>query len=80
MFDRDFDPLALLDQVGRNQNVLNDNQEKLSIAIAQLTSRINEQQHTIDVLVNGLDAANKANEIILQGLLDDIHRQFKDKS
>ena len=76
MLNPDFDPLRVLEQISDNQVILNDNQNKHAQAISQLIQRVNQQQQTIDDLVKNLDMANKANELLLQGLVNDIHKNL----
>lgn len=78
MLDHNFDPYEIMQQLSENQVKLNEDHTKLSIAMHQIVSKLNEQQRVIDLLQKGLDAANKANEIILQGLLEDMQKHFKE--
>lgn len=78
MLDSNFDPYEIMQQLSENQVKLNEDHTKLSIAMHQIVSKLNEQQRVIDLLQKGLDAANKANEIILQGLLEDMQKHFKE--
>ena len=78
MLDSNFDPYEIMQQLSDNQVKLNEDHTKLSIAMHQIVSKLNEQQRVIDLLQKGLDAANKANEIILQGLLEDMQKHFKE--
>lgn len=76
MLDPKFDPLKILEQISDNQTVLNQNQHKHAEAIRQLIDRVNEQQQTIDTLLASVAATNQANEILLKGLVTDIHKNF----
>jgi len=79
VLDPNFDPFEIMHELSANQVKLNQDHQKLSIAIQHLVMKVNEQQHIIDLLQKGLDAANKANEIILQGFLDDMQKHFKEQ-
>ena len=79
MLDPNFDPLEIMHELSANQVKLNQDHQKLSLAIQQLVFKLNEQQKVIDLLQRGLDAANKANEIILHGLLEDMQRHIKEQ-
>jgi hypothetical protein len=65
-YDTDFDPLKTLDQLQKNQLLLNQNQQAL-------ISKIQEQDKLIDTLIKGQEMANRANEIMLKHLLDQIN-------
>lgn len=78
MLDPNFDPLEIMQHLSENQVKLNEDHLKLSQAMHHIVAKLNEQQKVIDLLQKGLDAANKANEIILQGLLDDMQKHFKE--
>lgn len=76
LFNENFDPLKILEQISDNQTVLNQNQHRHAEAIRQLIDRVNEQQQTIDTLLASVKATNQANEILLKGLVTDIHKNF----
>ena len=76
MFNTDFDPLKCLEQLQENQKVLFSNDRQLAEAIEDLRSVIKNQQEVIDILQRGLDAANKANELMLSQGLDRLYRDF----
>ena len=75
-FDPTFDPLAVLEQLKNNQDVLFNNDKQLAIAIEDLRSVVRNQQEVIDVLQRGLDAANRANELMLTQGLDRLFKDF----
>jgi hypothetical protein len=56
---------------------LNNNYLKMVQAHNQLALKVEQQQLEIDRLVLNLDSANKANELLLRGLVNDIHTQLK---
>lgn len=76
MFNDDFDPLAALESMKNNQDVLFNNDKQLAMAIEDLRSVVRNQQEVIDVLQRGLDAANKANELMLTQGLDRLFKDF----
>ena len=64
-FHSDWDPYQALIDIDRNvKQVI-----KAHNALAQ---RVEEQGHVIDVLTQGLDSANKANELLMKDLLNNI--------
>lgn len=76
MFDENFDPLAALEAMKNNQDVLFNNDKQLAMAIEDLRAVVRNQQETIDILQRGLDAANKANELMLSQGLDRLYKDF----
>ena len=69
MFDNDFDPYTAL--VNLDNNVKN-----LIQAHNLLCRRVEEQQEVIDVLIKGLNAANKANQQMLEQGLNNLYTNF----
>jgi hypothetical protein len=69
MFDNEFDPY---------QSMINmDNNIKNLIAAHNLLARkVEEQQEVIDVLIKGLNAANKANAQMLEQGLNNLYTNF----
>jgi hypothetical protein len=65
-YDTDFDPMQVMEQLEKNQLLLNQNQKAL-------ISKIQEQDKLIDTLIKGQEMANRANEIMLKHLLDQIN-------
>lgn len=76
MLNTEFDPLRILDELAGNQEILYKNDQQLSTAINQLQRRVEQQQATIDVLLKGLDAANRANELLMSQALDRMTANF----
>lgn len=76
MLNPTFDPLKVLEELARNQEVLHNNDQQISRAINQLQSRVDQQQATIDLLMKGLDAANRANEVLMRDALDRMTSNF----
>lgn len=77
MLDPDFDPLKIMQELNANQVALNNNYLKMVQAHNQLALKVEQQQLEIDRLVMNLDSANKANELLLRSLVNDIHTQLK---
>lgn len=65
VLNNDFDPYQAL--INLDANVKN-----LIKAHNGLAKKVEEQQHMINILVDGLTAANKANEHLLMNLASDI--------
>lgn len=76
MLDNDFDPLEILNNIKTNQEVLFNNDKQLAMAIEGLRTQVREQQAVIDVLIKGLDAANKANQELLTTGLNNLYTNF----
>jgi hypothetical protein len=76
MLNNNFDPLEILNRVNNNQEVLFNNDKQLAIAIEGLRTQITQQQEVIDVLIKGLDAANKANQQMLEQGLNNLYSNF----
>ncbi len=77
MLDPDFDPLKIMQELNANQVSLNNNYLKMVQAHNNLALKVEQQQLEIDRLVLNLDSANKANELLLKGLVNDIQNQLK---
>jgi hypothetical protein len=69
MFDNQFDPYQAL--INLDNNVKN-----IIQAHNGLARRVEEQQEVIDVLIKGLDAANKANAQMLEQGLNNLYTNF----
>lgn len=76
MLDPNFDPLAAMEQLNDNQTVLFNNDRQLASAIEDIRTVIQNQQAVIDCLQKGLDAANKANELLLTQGLNNLYQNF----
>ena len=76
MFDKDFDPLAIMEELQKNQSQLYANQQQLNQNIRLLVTRVNEQQLAIDNLIKGLEAANKANELVMNKILGQLQSNY----
>ena len=76
MLNNDFDPLEIMQNLNNNQEVLFNNDKQLAMAIEGLRTQIKEQQAVIDVLIKGLDAANKANQELLTTGLNNLYTNF----
>jgi hypothetical protein len=66
-----------MQELNANQVALNNNYLKMVQAHNQLALKVEQQQLEIDRLVMNLDSANKANELLLRSLVNDIHTQLK---
>lgn len=75
-FNPGFDPLEVLENLTNNQQVLFNNDRQLAEAIEGLRAQIKEQQEVIDVLIKGLNAANKANQQMLEQGLNNLYHNF----
>jgi hypothetical protein len=69
MFDNKFDPYQSM--IDMDNNIKN-----LIMAHNLLANRVQEQQAVIDVLIKGLDAANKANQHLLEQGLNNLYTNF----
>lgn len=76
MLEPGFDPLEILQNLNNNQAVLFNNDRQLAEAIEGLRAQIKEQQEIIDVLIKGLNAANKANQQMLEQGLNNLYTNF----
>jgi len=71
MIDSNFDPYEAL--VNLDENV-----KAVIKAHNLLAKRVEEQGHTIDILIEGLNNSNKANEIMMQDVLSNIAKTLKE--
>jgi hypothetical protein len=71
MLDSRFDPYQAL--VNLDANV-----QALITAHNGLAKKVEEQGHVIDILTEGLSAANKANEIMMKDMLSNITDKIKE--
>lgn len=71
MFDNNFDPYQSL--VNLDTNV-----QQLIRAHNLLAKRVEEQGHTIDLLIEGLTRSNKANEILMAEMSSTILDKLKE--
>ena len=69
MLDNQFDPYQALINIDANM-------QKLIAAHNLLAQEVEQQAATIDVLIKGLDAANKANERLLTQGLNNLYTNF----
>lgn len=60
-----FDPMQALEELHQNQLILQNNQTVLQQEHNKAIEKIKELESVIDVLIKGLDAANKANELMM---------------
>ena len=76
-FDSRFDPYEALVSVDRACQSLDRNQKQLIEAHNALARKVEEQQAVIDLLVQGLEASNKANELMLQDMMGKMTESFQ---
>ena len=69
MFDNQFDPYQSM--IDMDNNIKN-----LIMAHNLLARKVEEQEAVIDVLIKGLDAANKANAQMLEQGLNNLYTNF----
>jgi hypothetical protein len=69
MLDKNFDPYEAM--VNMDNNIKN-----LIAAHNLLARRVEEQQEVIDVLIKGLNAANKANQQMLEQGFNNLYTNF----
>lgn len=69
MLNPDFDPLQALINLDANM-------QNLIKAHNLLAKKVEEQEQVIDVLIKGLDAANKANQQMLETGLNNLYTNF----
>lgn len=79
MFDPDFDPMKILEDLHKNQAILNENQAKLAMSIQQIVNRLNQQDKDLGNLYAAVESTNKANEILLQSMAADIQQKLKEQ-
>jgi hypothetical protein len=60
-WDPTFDPMKALEELHQNQLTLQHNQTVLQVSHNQAQDQIKALEEVVDVLIKGLDAANKAN-------------------
>jgi ribosomal protein L17 len=67
-YDTNFDPLQALHELHNNQKQLNRNQEIMNQNIQNMHLKILEQDQIIDTLLKSIELGNKANELLLNNL------------
>lgn len=77
-FDPTFDPFKALQELHSNQLILQKNQTILQQQHNKALHRIVELESVCDVLIKGLNASNKNNEIILGELAKEITKHLPD--
>lgn len=76
MFDPNFSPYDAMLALNENQQKIVDRQRAQAEEIRQCLVMLSEQQQQIDILVRGLDHANKANEQLMQQLLAEMMKNI----
>jgi len=71
MFDNNFDPYQAL--INMDKNI-----QTLIAAHNTLAKRVEEQGQVIDVLIQGLNNSNKANEHLMREMLTNINEKTKE--
>jgi hypothetical protein len=71
-WDPTFDPMKALEELHANQLILQQNQGVLQQEHNRLGSKVKELEAVVDVLIKGLDAANKANEVMMSEMIKNI--------
>lgn len=71
MLDNNFDPYQAMLNMDTNIN-------NLIQAHNNLARLVEQQQHTIDILLKGMNAANTANEILMKDMLNNMNEKIKD--
>jgi hypothetical protein len=71
MFDNNFDPYQAM--INMDKNI-----QTLIAAHNTLAKRVEEQGQVIDVLIQGLNNSNKANEHLMREMLTNINEKTKE--
>jgi hypothetical protein len=71
LFDNTFDPYQAM--INMDKNI-----QALITAHNLLAKRVEEQGHTIDILIQGLNNSNKANEHLMREMLSNITDKTKE--
>jgi hypothetical protein len=71
MFDNNFDPYQAL--INMDKNI-----QAVIVAHNALAKKVEEQGHTIDILIEGLNSSNKANEHLMREMLTNINEKTKE--
>ena len=71
MFDTNFNPYDALVNMDRNL-------QALIAAHNGLAKRVEEQGHVIDVLIEGLNNSNKANEVLMKEMASSVMEKLKE--
>jgi hypothetical protein len=66
MLNKDFDPYNALIQLDKNVVILDQNLFNIINRHNELAKKVEEQAHVIDILIEGLNNANRANEALLR--------------
>jgi hypothetical protein len=71
MFENTFDPYQALVNTDRNL-------QAVIAAHNLLAKRVEEQGHVIDTLIQGLDNSNKANELLMREMAENIQYKLQE--
>jgi DNA-binding ferritin-like protein len=78
MFENTFDPYDALQMLNANVQGLDKNLANLIKAHNSLAKLVEEQGEVISVLTQGLNNANKANQILMSDMISSITEKIKD--
>lgn len=71
MFENTFDPYQALINTDRNL-------QAVIVAHNLLAKRVEEQGEVIDTLIQGLNNSNKANELLMREMAENIHTKLQE--
>lgn len=71
MFDKDFDPYDAMINLDRNV-------QNLIAAHNLLAKRVEEQGHVLDILTEGLQKSNQANELLMREMMSNITQKLNE--
>jgi transcription initiation factor TFIIIB Brf1 subunit/transcription initiation factor TFIIB len=71
LFDNNFDPYQALINIDKNI-------QAVIAAHNALAKKVEEQGHTIDILIEGLNNSNRANEHLMREMLTNINEKTKE--
>lgn len=76
MLDPTFNPYDAMLTLNENQQLLVERQKSQAQEIKDLMIMVNEQQNQIDVIVKGLEQANRLNTQLMEKLLLEINKNI----
>jgi hypothetical protein len=71
MFDKDFDPYDAMINLDRNV-------QNLITAHNLLAKKVEEQGHVLDILTEGLQKSNRANELLMREMMSNITQKLNE--
>ena len=78
MFDTNYDPYQAMINMDTNINNLIKAHNNLARLVEQHESKIIEQGHIIDILIEGLNNSNKANEVLMREMATTVMDKIKE--